>query len=413
MDGSRGTCHPAADHSSPQPGLLPARARPRLTRTDFVANSNGSYWLTNAAAPLEGFSPVIGKERTPQSLRTRQGQVQVADRLQGKDGLPGNRMSRTDLEQILFSGRSLQAELVVPSLLEACKQRSSIEPAAPSGTPPTSSATAVAPPTASSGTSAPMPTTRLTASSAQSHNAQPSAPADSTSPPRSGASTDSSTRSVASTSVSADSDSSARITRGCLALAAWNLHYDLASTGSQVFTEFVRQLRQHGEDLGTNPGIWHIPFNAADPVDTPRDFDANNPTVFKALSAAVERLDKAGIALDAKLGDIQFATRKGVHIPLHGGATYSAIHATLTPNVGYTDPMQPSNSYIQVVTFDPTGPVADAILASSQTPDPASPYFDDQTWAYSRKEWTRLPFMPAAIKAATIAPPTELRVPPP
>jgi acyl-homoserine-lactone acylase len=57
--------------------------------------------------------------------------------------------------------------------------------------------------------------------------------------------------------------------------------------------------------------------------------------------------------------------------------------------------------------------VADAILASSQSPDPDSPFYDDQTWAYSRKEWTRLPFTPAAIKAAAIAPPTELTVPPP
>ena len=355
MDGSRGACRPALDHSSPQPELLPPRARPSLTRTDFVANSNGSYWLTNAASPLEGFSPIIGKERTPQSLRTRQGQVQVADRLQGKDGFPGNRMSQSILEQILFSGRSLQAELVVPPLLEACRDHA----------------------TASAGRGTP-------------------------------------TGADARTAATAADESSTRIQRGCAALAGWNQHYDLDSTGSQVFTELVRQLRQRGgEDLGTTLGIWRVPFDIADPVHTPRDFDANNPAVFKALSAAVERLDQAGIALDAKLGDIQFATRNGEHIPLHGGLTYSALHATLTPHVGYTDPMQPSNSYIQIVTFDTTGPVADAILASSQSPDPKSPFFDDQTWAYSRKQWTRLPFTPEAIKSAAISPPTVLKVPPP
>ena len=340
VDGSRISCTPTTDHSSRHPDLLPAGARPTLTRTDFVANSNGSYWLTNAAAPLEGFSPVVGPERTPQTLRTRQGQVQVTDRVQGKDGLPGNRMSQATLEQILFSGRSLQAELVVPAVLEACKQTTA--------TPDSSSA-----------------------------------------------------------------DSVERIKRGCAALVGWNQHYDLDSTGSQVFTELVNQLKQPGsEDLGRTPTVWRVPFDAADPVHTPRDFDASNPAVFKALSAAVQRLDTAGIALDAKLGDVQFATRKGTHIPLHGGATYSALHATLTPHVGYTDPMQPSNSYIQVVTFDATGPVADAILASSQTDDPDSPYFDDQTWAYSRKQWTRLPFTREAIEAAAIAPPTVLKVPP-
>ena len=340
VDGSHSACHPAEDRSSPQPDLLPAQAHPSLTRTDFVANSNGSYWLTNSAAPLEGFSPVIGSERTPQSLRTRQGQVQVADRLQSKDGLPGHRMSPAALEQILFSGRSLQAELVVPPLLAVCKQLQ--------------------------------------------------------------------------VDIMNTDGTTANITRGCAVLAGWNQRYDLDSKGSQVFTEFVRQLRQPGsEDLGTVPGVWRTPFDLADPVHTPRDFNSDAKGVFKALSDAVAHLDKAGITLNAKLRDIQFATRKGAHIPLPGGATYSAIHATLTPNVGYTDPLQPSNSYIQVVTFDATGPVADAILASSQSPDPDSPFFDDQTWAYSRQEWTRLPFTPAAIKAAAIAPPTELKVPAP
>jgi acyl-homoserine-lactone acylase len=111
------------------------------------------------------------------------------------------------------------------------------------------------------------------------------------------------------------------------------------------------------------------------------------------------------------LGDVQFVVRKDARIPLPGGATYSALHATLVPKLGYTEPIQPSNSYIQVVTFDATGPVADAILASSQTPDPDSPFYDDQTWAYSRHKWVRLPFTRQAIEAAAIGPATVLQVP--
>jgi acyl-homoserine-lactone acylase len=329
LDGSRNTCRAAVDRSTPQAGLLPAVARPALTRTDFVANSNGSYWLTNAAAPLEGFSPVVGPERIPQSLRTRQGQVQVADRLDGRDRLPGNRMSQSALEDILLSGRSLQAELVLGHLLEACGART--------------------------------------------------VPAEK---------------------------------RGCAALAGWDQHYDLGSSGAHVFTEFVNQLLHPGnEDLGTVPEVWRVPFDPADPVHTPRDFNTDNPSVFAALARAVSRLDDAQIPLDAKLGDVQFVVRKGTRIPLSGGATYSALHPTLFPKLGYTEPMQPSNSYIQVVTFDATGPVADAILASSQTPDPDSPFYDDQTWAYSRHQWVHLPFTPKAIEAAAIGPATVLLVP--
>ena len=133
--------------------------------------------------------------------------------------------------------------------------------------------------------------------------------------------------------------------------------------------------------------------------------------MFAALGRAVSRLDDAQIPLEAKLGDVQFVVRKDVRIPLSGGATYSALHATLVPKLGYSEPIQPSNSYIQVVTFDATGPVADAILASSQTPDPDSPFYDDQTWAYSRHQWVRLPFTREAIEAAAIGPATVLPVP--
>lgn len=41
-------------------GLVPFEQRPQLMRSDFVQNSNDSYWLTNPAQPLEGFSLCLG-----------------------------------------------------------------------------------------------------------------------------------------------------------------------------------------------------------------------------------------------------------------------------------------------------------------------------------------------------------------
>jgi acyl-homoserine-lactone acylase len=347
LDASRGACLPNKERATRQPDVLPSNLRPTLTRADFVANSNGSHWLINAAAPLEGFSPVIGPERIAQSLRTRQGQIQVNDRLTERDGLPGNRMSQAALEQILFSGRSLQAEMLLDDLLASCRRAPSADIAQSADKPP-------------------QPTGNVAG--------QPSA-----------------------------------LKRGCAALAKWNRRYDLDSIGSQVFTEFVNQAKQPGsEDLGTTPGIWRVPFDPADPVNTPRSLNTDNPAVLQALARAVDRLDKAEIPLEATLAEVQFVLRDGVRIPLHGGATYSSLRATLTPKTGYTEPMQPSNSYIQVVTFDSSGPIADAILASSQSPNPKSEFYADQTWAYSRKQWMRLPFTPADIAAAAIRPITHL-----
>ena len=336
LDGSQSRCRFDSQRVTPS-GVLPAPSRPWMIRTDFVANSNGSHWLTNASAPLQGFSPLIGPERVAQSLRTRQGQIQVSDRLAGKDGLPGNRMSQAALEQILFSNRSLQAEMIMDDLLTACHQVK-----------------------------------------------------------REGD----------------DTEFPARVLRGCNALSQWNRRYELDSIAAHLFTEFINQLKSPaGEDLGTTPEVWRIPFDPADPVHTPRELNTNNPTILQALARAVDRLDKAQIPLDARLADIQFVTRNGVRIPLHGGATYSALHATFVPKIGYTEPLAPSNSYIQVVTFDASGPIADAILASSQSPSADSPFNSDQTWAYSRKQWVRLPFTPEQIEAAKVASPTVLDVP--
>lgn len=328
LDGSRAACFAS--------GWLPADARPTLMRKDFVANSNDSHWLTQAASPLEGFSPVIGAERTAQKFRTRQGQIQVRELLSGSGG-GGRLISQATLKALMFSNRSLQAELVVERLLASC------------------------------------------------------APA------------------VEQISNPEERD---RVTRGCQALRKWDLRYELDSVGAHVFSEFANFARTPGsDDLGTSVGLWKVPFDAADPLFTPREFDASQPAVWKALGLAVARLEQANIPLEAKLGEVQFVVRNGQRIPLHGGATYSSLHATLVPGVGYTEPFAPSNAYLQVVAFDDTGPIADAILASSQSPDVGSPYHADQTLAYSRKEWTRLPFTPAEIAAAAIAPPRVLKVP--
>ena len=58
--------------------------------------------------------------------------------------------------------------------------------------------------------------------------------------------------------------------------------------------------------------------------------------------------------------------------------------------------------------FDEDGPVADAILSYSQSTNPASPHYADQTRLYSRKEWNRLPFTDEEIAAARIGEPVTI-----
>jgi acyl-homoserine-lactone acylase len=80
---------------------------------------------------------------------------------------------------------------------------------------------------------------------------------------------------------------------------------------------------------------------------------------------------------------------------------YSDIKVNLSAG-GYKNPTG-GNSYIQTVTWDDTDcPIADTILTHSQSTDPASPHYGDQTELYAMKQWVRMPYCEAEIEAAKV-----------
>lgn len=121
LDGSKSNCDWIKDPSAASPGLTPAERMPVLVRSDWVQNSNDSYWLSNPAHSFAGISPMVGPQATAQRLRTRIGIEEIRARLAGSDGLPGNRMGMRELQQVLFRDRNLAGALVVPDLLESCR----------------------------------------------------------------------------------------------------------------------------------------------------------------------------------------------------------------------------------------------------------------------------------------------------
>jgi acyl-homoserine-lactone acylase len=128
------------------------------------------------------------------------------------------------------------------------------------------------------------------------------------------------------------------------------------------------------------------------------------PAMFAALKNAAQLLQSQGIPLDGKLGDYQGETRNGVRTPLHGGVgdidgSYNSLRmSTPLTATGYNN-VYWGTSYVQTVTFDDAGPVAQAMLVYGQSTDPKSPYYADQLPLYSRKEWPTLPFTDAGINA--------------
>ncbi|WP_404342867.1 penicillin acylase family protein [Pseudoalteromonas mariniglutinosa] len=97
-------------------GKVPFSEAPQLSRTDFVQNSNDSYWVTNPKQPLVGYAAQYGDVHKPLSLRTRMGLKLLKDGA-GDDG----KFTLEELEHALIGNRIYLGELVFEQLLQQCQ----------------------------------------------------------------------------------------------------------------------------------------------------------------------------------------------------------------------------------------------------------------------------------------------------
>lgn len=107
LDGTRAqsSCAWKNDADAQRPGILGPKNLPATIRRDWVANANDSYWLPNPAQKLEGFSPILGSERSERTLRTRMVYRYVTDAL--KKG----RISHSTMRAFQYRNRVFGAEL--------------------------------------------------------------------------------------------------------------------------------------------------------------------------------------------------------------------------------------------------------------------------------------------------------------
>ncbi len=190
------------------------------------------------------------------------------------------------------------------------------------------------------------------------------------------------------------------IAASCEVLANWDRTSNVGSQGTHIWTEFWAQVRGL-------PNLYTVPFDVADPVNTPRGLALDNPEVRQALLTALatsqKKLTDAGIALESDWGDVQFAERNGERIGIPGAVgghgSFSYIVTQFTEGKGYT-PIMHGNSYIQVIGWDEAGNLdARGLLTYSQSPEPDSPHYADQTELYSRGELLDFPFTEEEILA--------------
>lgn len=192
----------------------------------------------------------------------------------------------------------------------------------------------------------------------------------------------------------------------CAAIARWDGKAEVTSHAAMLFAAFWSKASARSAEL------WATPFDPADPVGTPavlKSDGADGDALLADLAAGAATSKALGIALDAPLGDIQYAERGSERIPISGLAQGGVLNfmAGLPRPGGFS--VFHGSSYVQSVTFDDNGPVAKAVLSYSQSTDPSSPHYADQTRAFSVKELRKFPFTAAEVAADAIGAPMTVR----
>jgi len=187
------------------------------------------------------------------------------------------------------------------------------------------------------------------------------------------------------------------LTGACGVLSIWKKTEGMADPGSLLFRKFY-ELSGELKDAS----FWRVPYDPADPVYTPKGYNAGSKAL-TLMADTVQWFKANSFALEEVNARRQVIVRDSAPISIPGGRyTFNNVRGNLASGL-YGDPVY-GNSYMQFVTFDANGPVAEGILTYSQSSHLLSPHFSDQTKVYSDiymkgGKWTKLPFSEAEIKA--------------
>ena len=184
----------------------------------------------------------------------------------------------------------------------------------------------------------------------------------------------------------------------CSTLAHWNGKADTDQRGAVLFADFWNFANAAKQPFSH-------PFQLSHPVTTPYGLNTKDATVHTALGDAIKQLNAAHIPIDTTLGAVQYVSYHGKHITIPGGpgdpdGIFNAIYENTEPGDSLTSP-DTGSSFIQVVTWRKGSacPVGSTILTYSESSNPASPHFADQTKLFSVKKFLPDRFCQSQIEA--------------
>lgn len=96
-------------------GFLPAEQMRAVIRSDYVSNSNDSYWLVHAEDRVEPLAPILGPAAIPQRFRTREALTQIDLTLKS-----GRRFNRSTGLDLILSNRNYSGFLLANDVVRMC-----------------------------------------------------------------------------------------------------------------------------------------------------------------------------------------------------------------------------------------------------------------------------------------------------
>lgn len=370
LDGSDPVYEWVDEPGARDPGLVPPDDQPQVERDDYVFNANDSFWMPHATELLAGdHSPLHGRQGTVRTYRTRENATVLDDT--SSDGASGeDGFTLDELADASLANRGFTSRVLLEPFVERCAAASPV-----------------------------------TVPEVPAEGAVPGLPAG-----------------------------TVDISAACEVLDGWDGVYDLDRAGPALWREMM--WRVEPADQSDAGRMWAEPFDPADPLGTPSGL-APPPEGEQAdllpelLARAVQTLEVAGFEPDVPLGDIQFALRNGLKVPIHGGDGFDGAtnivdagdnHSILDPaltevtvepvavgsslltvdgQTGYV--INNGTSFLMALAYTDAGPEAQVFLTYSNTEDRAAPDHTAATQRFSDKDWRTVAFTEDAIAAETLS----------
>ena len=202
------------------------------------------------------------------------------------------------------------------------------------------------------------------------------------------------------------------VSRVAEVLAAWDGTVGLEAVGAALWREIMSGFSdEEWRDAGS---LFAHGFDAADPIATPHSLrpapETGADPVLVAVAHAVRVLERAGVPIDAPLGEVQWAMRGTTRVGVHGGGEAEGVLNVLTPtgnlSTSSLEPVPPAaailegrarsglgsggyqvtygTSFLMAVELTERGPEGLGLLAYGQSGDERSPHHLDGTMAYAR-----------------------------